>query len=76
MNDATRKTLDEQVAKGKALEAALQVAVRETVLASAYAGHPVPISVDGKVIWLQPDEVFKALGAPPPATPGGKAGAA
>jgi hypothetical protein len=47
------------------LEAAVQRAVRETVLASAYAGVSVAIWRDGKVVWLTPDEIFKELNAPP-----------
>jgi hypothetical protein len=77
MNDAnTAGSPEQQLAEAKALEAALQGAFREVILDHARAGRPVPVSRDGKVVWLQPDEIFKALGAPPPAKPGGKAGAA
>jgi hypothetical protein len=47
------------------LEAAVRRAVRDAVLASAYAGKPAPIWRDGKVVWLTPDEIFKELNAPP-----------
>jgi hypothetical protein len=58
------------------LEAAVQRAVRDAVLASAYAGKPAPIWRDGKVVWLTPDEIFKELNAPPPAKKDDSLGAA
>ena len=41
------------------------VRVREAVLASAYAGQPVPVERDGKVVWLQPNEILAEFGLPP-----------
>jgi hypothetical protein len=76
MSEPTKSTIDDQVAHGKALEAAMQRAVREAMLASAYAGQPVPVERDGKVVWLSPEQVFAELGAPPLAKPDDKAGAA
>jgi hypothetical protein len=66
----------ERLEKERQLEAAVQRAVREAVLASAYAGQSAPIWRDGKVVWLTPDEIFKELNAPPLAKPDDKAGAA
>jgi hypothetical protein len=66
----------ERLAEERKLEAAVQRAVRQAVLASAYAGQPVPVARDGKVVWLQPDQIFAELGAPPLAKPDDKAGAA
>ena len=76
MNETHKPSIDEQLAHGKALEAALQKSFRQTILASAYAGQPVPVARDGKVVWLTPDEIFKELGAPPLAKPDDKSGAA
>jgi len=64
MNPINR-SLDEQLAHGKALEKALQQAFREAILSSAYAGQPVPVEREGKVVWLQPNQVLAELGAPP-----------
>jgi hypothetical protein len=58
------------------LEAAVQRAVRDAVLASAYAGKPAPIWRDGKVVWLAPEEIFKELNAPAPAKKDDSLGAA
>jgi hypothetical protein len=44
------------------MEAALQRAGQEAVLEHARAGHPVATLRDGKVVWLQPEEVFAILG--------------
>jgi hypothetical protein len=32
-------------------------AVREALLKHKRAGNPVPIERDGKLVWLQPDEI-------------------
>ena len=50
------------------MEEAVRRAMREAVLAHARAGRAVPTLRDGKVVWLQPDEVF-ALFAEPPGPP-------
>jgi hypothetical protein len=70
------RTLEDQVAEGKSLEAALQKAFRDVILGHARAGHAVPVSRDGKVVWLQPDQIIAELGATPLAKPDDKAGAA
>ncbi len=70
------RTLEQQVAEGKALETALQKAFREVILGHARAGRAVPVSRDGNVVWLQPEQIFAELGAPPLAKPDDKAGAA
>jgi hypothetical protein len=35
-------------------------AVREALLMHKRAGNPVPIDRDGKVVWLQPDDIDDA----------------
>jgi hypothetical protein len=45
----------------KAIEGAMQRAVRDAVLAHARAGRSVPTWRDGKVVWLQPEEILQAL---------------
>jgi hypothetical protein len=39
-------------------EAAIQKAVREAVLMHAHQGRAVPVSRDGKVVWLTPEEIL------------------
>ena len=36
---------------------AYERAVREALLKHKRAGNPVPIERDGKLVWLQPDEI-------------------
>jgi hypothetical protein len=62
MNDARKPTRDELIADHAGTEAALQKAGQEAVLEHARAGRPVATLKDGKVVWLQPDEVFALLG--------------
>ena len=39
---------------------AYERAVREALLKHKRAGNPVPIERDGKMVWLQPDEIEEA----------------
>jgi hypothetical protein len=66
MIEHARLSVAQRVADEAANEQAVRQAVREAALASARAGIPVPTERDGKVVWLQPAEVF-ALFAEPPA---------
>lgn len=36
---------------------AYERAVREALLIHKRAGNPVPVERDGKLVWLQPDEI-------------------
>ena len=65
MSDPCKQTAEEQLAEARRCEAAVQRAVRQAVLASAYAGQPVPVSRDGKVVWLSPQEVFDLFASEP-----------
>jgi hypothetical protein len=51
------------------MEAAVRRAMRAAVLAHARAGNPVATIRDGKVVWLQPNEVFALFAAESPANP-------
>lgn len=62
--------MGELLANPKELEAAICRAMREATLTHAQLGHPVATWRDGRVIWLQPNEVF-ALLSPKPADNGG-----
>lgn len=45
----------------KMIEAAIRRAVQDAVLTHARLGHAVPTWRDGRVVWLQPHEVFALL---------------
>lgn len=63
MDKPSGLTVAERLKGREAITAAVQRAVREAVLAHARAGNPVAGWEDGKVVWLQPDEVFRRLAA-------------
>jgi hypothetical protein len=62
MTDKANPTIAERWADQRAIEAALRRATREADLSHARAGFPVATWRDGKVVWVQPDEVFRLLG--------------
>jgi hypothetical protein len=59
MSDRPPLSAADRLARARALEAALQQAVRAAVLTHAWAGHPVAAGRAGKVVWIQPDEILK-----------------
>ena len=67
-------TLAERIADRAGNEAALRKAGQEAVLEHARAGFPVATLKDGKVVWLEPEEVLAQLaktnGAPVAKEPG------
>jgi hypothetical protein len=58
VNGSRDLTLSERLADQALVDAALNKAAREAVLDHARAGNPVSTMRDGKVVWLQPEEVF------------------
>ena len=62
MEKTRQPTREELIADHAGTEAALQRAGQEAVLEHARAGLPVPTWENGKVVWLQPEEVFALLG--------------
>jgi hypothetical protein len=62
MKSSNQPPFDQILADHKGTEAALRKAGQEAVLDHARAGFPVATWKDGKVVWLQPDEVFALLG--------------
>jgi hypothetical protein len=66
MEKPTKPTRAELIADHAGTEAALRKAGQEAVLEHARAGLPVATFRDGKVVWLQPEEVFALLGKVPP----------
>jgi hypothetical protein len=49
------------IADRKTIPEAVRRAVREALLSHARAGNPVAVWRDEKVVWLQPDEVFRLI---------------
>lgn len=60
MAEAARKDIDRIFAEGKEIDEAVKRAVREAVLRHKQAGNPVVTWRDGKIVWLQPDEIDAA----------------
>jgi hypothetical protein len=67
MDKSHRASIAERLADRRLIEAAIQRAVRDAVLASARAGHAVAEWRDGKVVWVSPEEVLRRLAGDPPA---------
>jgi hypothetical protein len=61
MSEEPQRSISEILADHAAVTAALGRAAREAVLKHAQAGQPVATWKDGKVVWLQPDEVLRLL---------------
>src|SRR5207245_11370115 len=59
--EAREQTLMERIMDHAATAAALRQAAREAVLEHARAGFPVATLENGKVVWLQPHEVFASF---------------
>jgi hypothetical protein len=51
------KSLDEIFEDGTAVDDALDEAVGDAILFHKRMGYPIVVWVDGKVVWLQPDEI-------------------
>jgi hypothetical protein len=58
MDQPRELTIDETWADTDHISAALRRAGRAALLMHARAGNPVSTWKDGKVVWLQPEEVF------------------
>jgi hypothetical protein len=62
MNTSDEQTLDEKIRDHLGTAAMLRKAGQEAALDHARSGFPVAAWRDGKVVWLQPEEVFALLG--------------
>jgi hypothetical protein len=59
MAKPTERPLAEKVRDLALIDAAHERATREALLAHARAGRSVPISENGHVVWLTPEEIFQ-----------------
>ena len=65
MNESENGAMVATAARSQTMEEAVSRAAREAALMHARLGNPVAAYRDGKVVWLQPAEVFALLGEPP-----------
>jgi hypothetical protein len=63
MNERRQPSISELMNDHAMIERLLQRAGREAALKAAAAGHSVPISENGKVVWLSPEEVIALYSA-------------
>ena len=68
MVEERKRTISEMVKDTDLMTAAIRQGIREELLSQARAGISVPVSKEGKVVWLTPDDIFKELGYAPSAS--------
>jgi hypothetical protein len=66
MAEDRERTLSEMIADSQLMTDAIRQGIREELLSHARAGRSVPISENGQVVWLSPDEIYRRLGYAPP----------
>jgi hypothetical protein len=64
MRDPALPSISELLANDTLINAAINRAIREAVLRHAKLGQPVSTWRDGKVVWLQPAEIFALFQEP------------
>lgn len=68
MPEERAPSISELIDDDELMTEAIRQGVREELLSHARAGNSVPVSENGQVVWLTPDEIYQGLGyAPPPA---------
>jgi hypothetical protein len=60
------RSISELIDDDELMTEAIGQGVREELLSHARAGNSVPISENGQIIWLSPEEIFQRLGHAPP----------
>ncbi len=53
----TKKNIDEFFSNGNEIDEALQEAVKKALLQHKKAGNPVVSWKDGKIVWIQPEDI-------------------
>ena len=53
----TKKNIDEFFNNGREIDEALQEAVKKALLQHKKAGNPVASWEDGKIVWIQPENI-------------------
>lgn len=54
----TKKDIDQIFVEGKEIDNALQKAVQQALLEHKKAGNPVASWHDGKIVWIQPEDIL------------------
>jgi hypothetical protein len=62
MADEPKRPIAELIDDDDLMTEAIRQGVREELLAHARAGNSVPISENGQVVWLSPEEIYQRLG--------------
>lgn len=63
MTSQPGRSVAERFADRAAVGAAIAKGVREAILSHARSGNPIAVWRDGRVVWLEPAEVFAILAA-------------
>jgi hypothetical protein len=65
MPDELNRSIADLADDDDVITEAIRQGVREELLSHARAGNPVPISENGQIIWLSPEEIYRRLGCTP-----------
>jgi hypothetical protein len=64
MPEANGRSISDMIDDDELMTEAIRQGVREELLSHAKAGNSVPVSENGKLVWLSPDEIYQRLGHP------------
>lgn len=62
MGEQRERSIHEMLDDDDLCTEAIRRGVHEELLSQARAGNSVPVSENGQVVWLSPDEIYKRLG--------------
>ena len=65
MAEERKRSLAEMLEDDELMTEAIRQGVHEELLSHARAGNSVPVSENGKIVWLSPEEIYQRLGYPP-----------
>ena len=64
MPEANGRSISDMIDDDELMTEAIRQGVREELLSHAKAGNSVPVSENGKIVWLSPEEIYQRLGYP------------
>ena len=64
MPEANHRSISDMIDDDELMTEAIRQGVREELLSDAKAGNSVPVSDNGKIVWLSPEEIYQRLGYP------------
>ena len=62
MAEERTRSIAEIIDDDELMTEAIRQGVREELLSHARAGNSVPVSENGRIVWLLPDEIYQRLG--------------